>query len=437
MTSKAVDTQPNRLGNVGNEPTGAAPDLAPVGRGDRIASLDIIRGLAVMGILAANIAGFGQPFEAYTYPAAFLTEHGPVSDWLLVAQFVVVDNKMRGLFTLLFGAGLYLFMERAWARGSTRWLQFWRLTVLLAFGLVHYFFIWKGDILTYYALIGFLVLPFMRAKPVAQLGLGLAGYLAGIIFYALTLSFPWLIAETKFGEQSQFAEARASMMAGKTQALAEASVETRLIEAGDYAGLVVRRLSENTFEPLFNTLFFVLETWPLMLIGMGLYRLGFFSGKFARSSMVLWGWVAVLVGGAISLVLALWLKATGFAYYAMLAGLIGWGPLPQLLMTLGLAALLVVHSPAWTGWLGQRISSAGRAAFTNYIGTSVLMIAVFHGWGLGLFGELARPGLYLVMLGAWAVMLAWSKPWLERYRYGPLEWLWRCATYRRIFPLSR
>ena len=83
------------------------------------------------------------------------------------------------------------------------------------------------------------------------------------------------------------------------------------------------------------------------------------------------------------------------------------------------------------------MSAAGRAAFTNYLGTSVVMMLVFEGWAGGLFGELTRPGLYVVVAAAWVLMLAWSKPWLARFRYGPLEWLWRSLTYGRIMPLRR
>jgi uncharacterized protein len=106
-------------------------------------------------------------------------------------------------------------------------------------------------------------------------------------------------------------------------------------------------------------------------------------------------------------------------------------------MTLGLAALLVEYSRTATGWLSERVRAAGRAAFTNYLGTSIVMMVVFQGWGLGLFGQLNRPALYLVTGLAWALMLLWSKPWLDRFRYGPLEWLWRCLTYRRLFPLRK
>ena len=106
-------------------------------------------------------------------------------------------------------------------------------------------------------------------------------------------------------------------------------------------------------------------------------------------------------------------------------------------MVLGMAALMVAYSPAWTGPLAERIRAAGRAAFTNYLGTSIVMLFIMHGWALGFFGKLNRPELYILTVIMWVVMLAWSKPWLERYRYGPLEWLWRCLTYRRLFPLKR
>ena len=146
----------------------ASPDqpqarAAPLGASpDRIASLDFIRGIAVMGILAANIVAFGQPFAAYMYPDAFLTPHGEAENWMWVAQFVLVDGKMRALFSLLFGAGLYLFLEKAWARGQGRWLQVRRLLWLGLFGLLHFFLIWTGDILFLYAVSGLAVLPFAK-----------------------------------------------------------------------------------------------------------------------------------------------------------------------------------------------------------------------------------------------------------------------------------
>jgi uncharacterized protein len=411
--------------------------IAPVGAGERIDTLDFIRGLAVMGILAANIVAFGQPMDAYMYPAAFQTDPGDPGGWLWIAQFILIDGKMRGLFTLLFGAGIYLFMEKAWARGATRWLQAWRLAILAVFGMIHFFFIWPGDILFYYAVFGFVALACLRWSIKAQLWAGLAGYMIGVLFY-LFLLMPWLIVDTPFGESSpELLEQRAGMVAEIDATLARSDVPNAAIAAGDYGALVTHRLTEQWSDPLMNALLFGLETLPLMLIGMALYRIGFFSGSISRGKMLGWGWAGLIVGGLAHLAIGLVVQSGGFTYYGTLAGFVGISPLPRLWMVLGLAALLVVYAPSATGWLGERVRAAGRAAFTNYLGTSVVMMFVFHGWALGLFGELNRPQLYLVVVLTCAAMLAWSKPWLDRYRYGPLEWLWRCLTYRTVFPLRK
>ncbi|KPF62916.1 DUF418 domain-containing protein [Porphyrobacter sp. AAP60] len=418
--------------------TVSVAEVAPVSIAERIDSLDFIRGLAVMGILAANIVAFGQPFDAYMYPTAFKVDPGDPGGWMWIGQFILIDGKMRGLFTLLFGAGLYLFMEKAWARGATRRLQAWRLAILMGFGLIHFFFIWPGDILFYYALFGLIALTCLRWSVKTQLFVGLGGYMLGVLLYAGMFTMTWAIADTPFGESApELAEQRTAMIAAIDETLARSEVPNAAIASGDYAALVAHRLTEQWSEPLLNALLFGLETFPLMLIGIALYRLGFFSGGFDRTKMVRWGWVGLVLGAAVHLLIGLTIKGGGFTYYGTLAAFVGWSPLPRLWMVLGMAALLVVYSPSATGWLAQRVRAAGRAAFTNYLGTSVLMMLVFHGWALGLFGQLNRPQLYIVVILAWAVMVAWSKPWLDHYRFGPLEWLWRCLTYRTMFPLKK
>ncbi len=412
--------------------------VAPVAAAERISSLDFIRGIAVMGILAANIVAFGQPSSAYFWPEAFLVGPDDPGGWQWIAQFVAVDGKMRGLFTLLFGAGLYLFMERAWERGATRRLQLWRLVILLGFGLVHFYFIWFGDILSMYAILGCVALAFMRFQPSTQIRLGLFGYALGCILLGGVLLAQYLFTETQvFGTSPELLEAQADAAKQFAQSQAGEAKIAALMQSGDYAGLIAERFSQQWFLPLVSPFMFGFETLPLMLIGMGLYRQGFFSGAFEPAKMKKWGMAGLVVGGALSLVLALFVKSTGFNFNAANGALIGWSMLPRFLMTLGLAALLVEYSKTATGWLADRVRAAGRAAFTNYLGTSIVMMVVFQGWGLGLFGDLNRPLLYLVTFLAWVLMLAWSKPWLERYRYGPLEWLWRCLTYRRIFALRK
>jgi uncharacterized protein len=410
---------------------------APVERASRIGALDFTRGIAVMGILAANIVAFGQPFSAYMYPAAFLTPHGDDAGWLWIAQFVLIDGKMRGLFTLLFGAGMYLFVENAWAKGSSRWLQARRLFWLLLFGLIHYFFIWNGDILFYYAMTGLLVLLCLRWSARTQLVVGLLGYFVGVLLYAAMMGPLHWIAETDMGNQAAFSEMRDGMLAEQARVLEEEATDTRLITGGDFTGLTRHRFEAHGADPAMNLIFFIPETLPLMLLGIALYRMGLFGGGMDRRKLLIWGWAGLVVGGLLHLAIGLWVKSTGFAYYATLGAFMGFSPLPRLAMVLGLAALFVVWAPSATGWLGQRVTAAGRAAFTNYLGTSIVMLLVFQGWGLGLFGKLGRIELYGVVALTCVLMLVWSKPWLERFRYGPLEWLWRCLTYGKLFPLRR
>lgn len=411
----------------------AAPgDIAPVASAARIDTLDFIRGLAVMGILWANIVGFGQPMLAYFTPSKFLVPTGDPEGWMWIVQYIFIDGKMRGLFTVLFGAGMVLFMEKAWARGGTRWLQAWRLAILAAVGLFHFYFIWFGDILFGYAACGLIALLCMKWRAKTQLWVGLAGYMVGALIFAGTI-VPWLIVTTTMGDD----ESRAATIAAMNAQIAREDVVNRAIASGDYPALVAHRLGEQGLEPFGNTLIFGWETLPLMLIGMAIYRFGFFSGGVSRGALLRWGWIATVLGALAHLAIGLVIKADGFSFYGTQAAFIGMGALPRLVMTLGYAALLSAYAPSATGWLGERVRAAGRAAFTNYLGTSIAMTLVFHGWALGLFGQLNRPQLYVVVVIAWVVMLAWSKPWLERFNYGPLEWLWRSATYRTLFPLRK
>ena len=415
---------------------GRTPDQ-PVRVEERIGSLDFTRGIAILGILLANIVAFGQPMTAYMYPDAFLVPPNDDGGWMWLTQFVLVDGKFRGLFTLLFGAGMVLFMERTWARGGTRWVQARRLFWLALFGAAHLFLVWRGDILFSYAICGFVALLCMRWEAKTQLTLGLLGFVAGSILYALSMGPLPFVADTPMGEQAAFAEMRANLEQSERDDLADGNLEAALIQSGDYAGFASHNIARHASDVPFFLFLWLGETLPLMLVGMGLYRMGFFSGGMSQRKLLRWGALGIVVGGALTLLIGLWTKGNGLTYYGTLAAFVGFSPLPRLPMILGYAAMLVLIAPAANGWLGQRISAAGRTAFTNYLGTSIAMMLVFHGWAGGLFGRLDRPELYVVVAIAWAAMLLWPLPWLARYRFGPLEWLWRCLTYGKVFPLRR
>jgi uncharacterized protein len=416
----------------------ATPDQ-PVSSAERLVSLDFIRGIAVLGILFANITAFGQPYMAYFWPEA-LAEPATAGDknvWLF--QTIFIDHKFRGLFSLLFGAGLYLFMERAWARGRSRWLQFRRLGWLLGFGLAHYFLIWRGDILAAYAVAGMLALPMLKWSAKRQLTVGLVAYVVGFLLMAALMGGNYAAAHLPAVQSQMPEEQRAEVEKAPQQSLESAREEVTLYREGSYGEIVGTTAREQSGNLLTELLFVPLtETIALMLIGMGLYRMGFFGGAFDPAKMRRWGVIGIIGGALLTLPIALWPYRTGFDFFTTLLVFNGIGRIGQLPMALGLAALLVLWAPRATqGWLGSRFAAAGRMAFSNYLGTSIIMMFVFHGWALGLFGYLGRVELFAVVVLTWIAMLAWSKAWLARFRYGPLEWLWRCLTYGKVFPLRR
>jgi uncharacterized protein len=408
-------------------PDAAAPDQ-PVRGGERLITLDFIRGIAVLGILFANITAFGQPYMAYFWPPA-LAEPATAGDELVwLFQAIFVDNKFRGLFSLLFGAGIYLFVQRARARDQGLALQARRLAILLTFGLAHYFLIWRGDILTVYAVAGMLALPMLEWPARKQLYVGLVLYVLGLL--AMVALLGGSLVAGGLGD--------AADQAGQ-DALDGARAEVVLYRGGSYAEIVETTAAEHAGQLVQEVLLVVpTETLPLMLIGMALFRMGLFSGGIDRARMRRWGWIGVIAGVLVTVPIVLWPYRAEFPFFLTLFVFNGLARMGQLPMVLGLAALLALWAPAAArGWLGSRFVAAGRMAFSNYLGTSILMMFVFHGWALGLFGELGRLELLGVVLAAWVLMLGWSRAWLPHFRYGPLEWLWRCLTYGKLFRLIR
>ena len=178
---------------------------------------------------------------------------------------------------------------------------------------------------------------------------------------------------------------------------------------------------------------------PLMMIGMAMKKNGFITGQWNARRLCTMGkkagagWLAVdrFAGGC------------GWPLSAMtditsLAVFLAWSAIPRLMLTVGYAALLIMLvERLWRRPFIARVAATGQAAFTNYLGTSIIMTTIFYGYGLGLYGDVSRVGLWAFVIGAWLVMLLWSKPWLAHFRYGPLEWLWRSLARMKMQPLRR
>ncbi len=414
----------------------ATPDQ-PVSGADRLVTLDYIRGFAVLGILFANIGLFAGPTLAYSFPAIELGSPSVAEQIVWLFQFTFVDGKMRGLFTLLFGAGLMLFMQRAWARGAGAGLQVRRLLLLTGFGLIHFFFLFSGDILYLYSLAGLLALTMVHWPAAKMIRIGLLWYVVGgIVLSALTGNLAYV--EQTAGPSSPFNDDYAEMQEDRVESVEKGQREIAAFSSPRFADQLDYVVEERSSMLIQFPIFALLETVPLMLLGMGLFRKGFFSGGLAVEAMRKWGWIGYGCGALLTASLGLMLMARQFPPYLSEFITSGLSHFLQLPMILGLASLLVLAAPtAASGWLGERLVPAGRMAFSNYIGTSIVMMLVFRHSAGGNYMELDRvERLVAVALGC-ALMLAWSKPWLARFRYGPLEWLWRCLTYGKLFPLRK
>jgi uncharacterized protein len=412
----------------------AVTEAAP----QRIATLDILRGVAVMGILAMNIANFAMPVQAYMNPLAYGHE-GPADIAAWAVNFVLVDGKMRGLFSFLFGASMLLVIERAEAKGeSSARVHFSRMLWLLLFGLLHFYFIWRGDILTGYAAVGMIAWFFWHKEDALLLRLGIALVIVQtLIFAMMTLGIgaaAW--AASQPGASAEALRTWADLQREIAMPGAEQVRAAVALHDGSWIGVVRHQLSVAAFDPAAAILVYGWETLAYMLLGMWGLRNGFLTGSWddARYRKVAAIGFAIAVPAYAILAAIIW--ASGFSTLALVACGMAAPALLRPVMVAAWAALIILLTRRG-GALTARIAATGRAAFTNYLGTSILMTGLFYGWGFGLFGDLRRIELLIVVAAMWALMLLWSKPWLDRFQYGPFEWLWRSLSRRQLQPMRR
>ena len=400
-------------------------DIAkPVEAGGRIASLDVLRGFALLGILVMNIQVFAMPIAAYGNPTAWGDLTG-VNLGVWTFAHVFFSQKFVTLFSLLFGAGVCLFADRIEARGGrpAKW-HYRRMGWLLAFGLAHAYLLWAGDILVPYAICGCLVYLLRRRGPGTLVAVGCASLLVASLFTVLigaALSIPEIPREVT-------AEIEGEWRPGVSELDGEIAAY-----GGGWSEQQPLRMEQAFAIHLGMLPFFVV--WfcgGLMLIGMALYKWGVLSA--ARDDRF-YGWLAAagLLAGLPLVALGVWWNfAGGWAWQrSMFLGALfnSWGCIPVALGYLGLVMLAVRRG--FLPGLQARLAAVGRMAFTNYLLQTVLCTTIFYGHGLGLFASVERYQQLLIVLAVWALQLWLSPIWLRRYSHGPLEWLWRTLTYAR------
>jgi uncharacterized protein len=416
----------------------SANAVAPPYSGSRIVTLDVVRGVAVMGILAMNIVGFALPREAYMNPMSF-GWNAPTDAVSWAISFIFIDGKMRGLFSFLFGASMLLIITKADEAGEDpASLHFKRMLWLLLFGLIHLYFIWWGDILAHYALVGMIAWFFHMMSVRSLVGMGI--FFVFIQFAVSTMiaisAHQASIAATAPGASAQALAAWRSFSDDFVIRSPQELAQTLSLYRGGWTGIAMYQLKHALFDPIVFLPLIGWETLAYMLLGMASLRSGFLTGHWTNRAY--FRVVAVGFGAGIPLyaLMAGLLLDAHFAVPAIFTYTFAASTLVRPLMIMATAALVILLARR-SGPVVARISAAGRTAFTNYLGTSMFMVLLFYGYGFGLFGQLDRAELWLVVIPMWGLMLLWSKPWLDRFRYGPFEWLWRSLARGSVQPLRR
>ena len=375
-----------------------ATDSGPVRDSERITSLDLIRGVAVLGILLMNAVNFklgGAPY--------FNLSAGGSETWLdwAVGVFgeVFVDQRFMGLFSLLFGAGMILFIDRAAGKGRRAVaLNLWRNALLLLIGILH-LQLGDGDVLAVYAVSSVFLLGLRRLPNRMLIALGVAVFALSI---AATLA---------------------------AQNIADTTNESL---AGLWTPGEVDEEAAITF--IFFSGFF-LRALGLILVGAGLYRAGFMDGGLPARTYRLTAMVGLAVGLPLA---AAGVIVTAANDYSREIAFVGQIPntLGTIPCALAYISLIILWNNRGDSRLKQRLRAVGRMALTNYLSQTVLGVLVLTTL-LGDAESVNRAAVLLFVFAVWGLQLWWSKAWLDRFLFGPAEWLWRVGTYRSGQPLRR
>ncbi len=395
---------------------------------DRIISIDVLRGVAVLGILIMNIQSFSMPAAAYINPAAYGNLEG-LNKWVWILSHILASEKFMSIFSLLFGAGILIFTDNARAKGKNHaLLHYRRMGWLLLFGLLHGYLLWYGDILVTYSLCGMLLLLFRQLSPRKLFLIGFGFYLVPLIldtFFASTMAY-WPEEALESTIQSWMPDQKHLQ---------------HILEG--YRGRWVDQMGVRVPATLFlETRWFMMQTFwrvmSMMLLGMSLYKWNILSagqstGYYIRMTLTGLGMGYFLSGLGVflnfqnqwSMEFSMFL-GTHFNYVGSVAVALGYTGL-----------VMLICKSAGGSVLKRVFASVGRMAFSNYILQTILCTFIFYGHGLGLFGQVERSQQILLVVVIWIILMVISPIWLKRFRFGPLEWLWRSLFYMRWQPFLK
>jgi uncharacterized protein len=427
----------------------------PVYTADRVKTIDIIRGVALLGILMMNI-----PFFGGDYGNIFDVSAGPrnTADFrTLQVVEAFFGGTMRGLFSMLFGAGMILFtMNKKEVPGGVTVAEYYyrRLLWLVFFGVVNaYVFLWYGDILYSYGLCGMLLYPFRKTGAKWLLIIGIACIGIG--------TFKGMLQWNEMREQrKEYVLAIAAEKAHKKLTPKQEEAKTAWLEVeknvkpdttwinrsrakmhGNYVSVFNNLLQRNGNIQSWGMYHGMWDMISMMFIGMALFLWGFFSNKLSASTYKM----ALLIGYGLGIPIGLIffnkgeVESINIGRYVDAWRVPHWAlyDLRRLFLAIGHASLIMlIYRSKIVPWLMKALSDVGQMAFTNYLMQSIICTLIFHGYGFNLFGKLSYHQLYYVVGAVWIFQIIFSVIWLKYFRFGPFEWVWRSLTYWRKQPMK-
>ena len=407
----------------------SAVTAGPVTSRERIASIDVMRGVALLGILAMNIQDFSMIGSAYLNPTTYGDLHG-LNYAVWYGSFMLADLKFMSIFSMLFGAGVLLMTSRLEAAGRRPGpIHYRRMGWLALFGCLHGYLLWPGDILFTYALGGIFAFLGRKWRPRTLI-------VSGLLFTAVATA----ISVGSYETMPYWPKKQVQQMSDQFWSPSPAAKAKEL--ATYRAGWLTEekdRLVQNVGMQVQGNLFLAFwRAYGLMLAGMGLFKLGVFSAKLPAR---VYGWFMAL-GLLVGLPAIAFGMHQEFAHHWDMRQCFFldfqwnyWASLLVCLFWIGL--VMLVCQKGWLPGARRRLAAVGRMAFSNYIMDTVLCTFIFYGWGLGFFGKVSRVEQFGIVLGIWVVQLVVSPLWLERFQFGPLEWMWRSLTYWRLQPMRK
>jgi uncharacterized protein len=423
------------------------PVFNPTQKKSRINSLDVIRGIALLGILLMNINGMGLPFS-YSDPTIAGGADGlNLNVW--IANNMLFEGTMRGLFTLLFGAGVILLtsrLEKSGAGITTADIYYRRMLWLLVFGLTNvWIFLWNGDILYPYAVFGLMLFPFRNTsvKKLIIMGCVLIG-----------LGILWDISDhqndlkmQKEGIETQNLKEQGNTLTEEQESSLKAWEKFETKKTPEEVDKQIEKMHQGYWDVLLEKVKInqTMQTWvtyrywgwdilSFMLIGMAFFKLRIFHGERTNKFYLLMLIIGYGIGLTVNYFETKLILDSNFDAMAISSTHQTY-QIGRLFTTIGHIGLFMLFIKSGIlGFLQRALAAVGTMALTNYLSHSIITSIIFYGFGFSMFGKLQRFELYYIVGAIWIFQLIVSPIWLKYFQYGPMEWLWRSLTYGKKQP---